>query len=96
MTRALPAIIGGLFVIISVSGAQAQSLRGSTTSMQRQNEAARNLEFSFLKRPKEVAKFADLGLLVRVPGNSKYLLAGVSYPYARPAIKTFVERLASQ
>jgi LysM repeat protein len=33
---------------------------------------------------------------VRLPGNSAYRLAGVSYPYARPPIKTFVERLASQ
>jgi LysM repeat protein len=95
MARALPAIIGGLF-IIGVTGAHAQTLRGSETSMQRQNAAARKNEFSFLKKPTQVSKFADLGLLVRVPGNSKYLLAGVSYPYARPAIKTFVERLAGQ
>ncbi|MEO5509758.1 MAG: DUF5715 family protein [Longimicrobiales bacterium] len=95
MTRALPAIIGGLF-IIGVTGAHAQTLRGSQTSMQRQNAAARNNEFSFLQRPTQVSKFADLGLLVRVSGNSKYLLAGVSYPYARPVIKTFVERLAAQ
>jgi hypothetical protein len=95
MARALPAIIGGLF-IIGVTGAHAQTLRGSSTSMQRQNEAAKKNAFSFLQRPHEVSKFADLGLLVRLPGNSKYLLAGVSYPYARPAVKTFVERLAGQ
>jgi LysM repeat protein len=95
MARALPAIIGGLF-IIGVTGAHAQTLRGSETSMQRQNAAAKRSEFSFLQRPREVSKFADLGLLVRLPGNSKYLLAGVSYPYARPVIKTFVERLSAQ
>lgn len=95
MVRALSAIIGGLFVI-GATGVQAQTLRGSSTSMKKQNLAAKRSEYSFLQRPGEVAKFADLGLLVRVPGNSKYLLAGVSYPYARPPIKTFVERLASQ
>jgi hypothetical protein len=98
MARPLPAIIGGLFVFagISASGANAQTLRGSSTSMHRQNGIAKKNEYSFLKRPSEVSKFADLGLLVRLPGNSQYMLAGVSYPYARPPIKTFVERLASQ
>ena len=97
MARPLPSIIGGLLIIgITASSAHAQTLRGSTTSMKRQNGVAKKNEYSFLKRPSEVAKFADLGLLVRLTGNSHYLLAGVSYPYARPPIKTFVERLASQ
>ena len=95
MARALPAIIGGL-LIVGASAAQAQTLRGSPTSMQRQNEAARKNDYSFLRTARDVSKFADLGLLVRMQGNSHYLLAGVSQPYARPAIKTFVERLAAQ
>lgn len=98
MARPLPAIIGGLFLIAAsnASSAHAQTLRGSSTSMQRQNVVAKKSAYSFLRRPSEVSKFADLGLLVRLSGNSHYLLAGVSYPYARPPIKTFVERLSSQ
>lgn len=98
MARPLPTIIGGLFIFVTMGGssAEAQTLKGSSTSMHRQNGIAKKNEYSFLKRPSEVSKFADLGLLVRLSGNSHYLLAGVSYPYARPPIKTFVERLAGQ
>jgi LysM repeat protein len=95
MARALPAIIGGL-LIVGASAAQAQTLKGSPTSMQRQNAAARKNDYSFLRTVRDVSKFADLGLLVPVKGNAHYLLAGVSQPYARPAVKTFVERLAAQ
>jgi hypothetical protein len=95
MMRALSAIISGL-LILGATGAQAQTLRGSASSMERQNAAARRNDFSFLRRATQVAKFADLGLLVKLPGNRHYELANVSYPYARPAVKTFVERLASQ
>lgn len=95
MTRALPALIGGL-LIIGAADVQAQSLRGSSLSMERQNQIAKSNDFSFLQTRSEVSKFVDRGLLVRLGGNSQYELAGVSYPYARPQIKTFVERLASQ
>lgn len=64
--------------------------------MQRQNGIARNHDYSFLRTSSQVNRFVDLGLLVRLPGNGDYELARVSYPYARPAIKLFVERLASQ
>jgi hypothetical protein len=33
---------------------------------------------------------------VRIPGGANYQLAGVSYPYGRPALRTFVERLSAQ
>ena len=36
------------------------------------------------------------GDLVHLPGNADYTLKEVSFPYARPEIKLFVERLAAR
>ena len=76
----------------------AQSLRGSRTSLLRQNEAAREHDFSYLRTSSDVREFAERGLLVRLRGNSDYRLASgyVSFPYARPEVKLFIERLADQ
>lgn len=64
--------------------------------MQRQNGIARNHDYSFLRTSGQVERFVGLGLLVKLAGNADYELARVSFPYARPGVKTFVERLASQ
>lgn len=77
-------------------GSQAQSLLGSRDSMLRQSLAAREHDFTYLRTSDDVRDFADRGLLVRLRGNSNYQLGTVSFPYARPEVKTFVERLASQ
>jgi LysM repeat protein len=89
------AIIGFLLCLDSASAA-AQSLRGSPQAMQQQNRIARQHDFTFIQTGAEVRRFVDAGYLVRLPGNADYDLASVSYPYARPAVKLFVERLASQ
>lgn len=64
--------------------------------MDRQNEQARAHDFTFLRDGNQVRTFANSGLLVRLPGNTNYTLNAVSYPYARPEVKLFVERLSSQ
>ena len=75
----------------------AQSLRGSMDAMQAQNRQARDHDFTFMETPSHVYRFRDQGLLVHLPGNGSYQLDDeVSFPYARPEVKTFVERLASQ
>jgi len=78
--------------------AQAQSLLGSHESLLKQNEEAREHDFTYLRTTSDVREFAQEGFLVRLPGNSDYDLAGdeVSFPYARPEVKTFVERLSDQ
>lgn len=88
----------GTLALFLVSGpTQSASLRGSRQSMTEQNRVAHNHDYTFLKSPRHVSKFVDLGLLVRLSGNRNYDLDDeVSYPYARPAVKTFVERLAKQ
>ncbi|HEX6903400.1 MAG TPA: DUF5715 family protein [Thermoanaerobaculia bacterium] len=76
----------------------AQSLLGSRSSMLRQNEAAREHDYSYLRTSSDVYRFVDRGLLVKLRGNSDYALASgyVSFPYARPEVKLFVERLSDQ
>jgi hypothetical protein len=77
---------------------EAQSLLGSHESLLRQNEEAREHDFTYLRTSSDVRDYAQQGLLVRLPGSADYELAGdeVSFPYARPEVKTFVERLSSQ
>jgi LysM repeat protein len=74
----------------------AQSLMGSKESLLRQNEEAREHDFTYLRTSSDVRDFADRGLLVRLRGNSDYLLASLSFPYARPEVKLFIERLSDQ
>ena len=96
--RALSAILLSL-IILFLAGApspEAQSLLGSRASLLRQNEEAQGHEFSYLQTASDVRDFADQGLLVRIPGDSDYWVVDVSFPYARPEVKTFIERLASQ
>lgn len=61
-----------------------------------QVDQARSHDFTFLQRPGDVRRFVRLGLLVRLRGNRDYDLARVSFAYARPAVRTFVHRLAAQ
>jgi hypothetical protein len=77
---------------------EAQSLLGSHESLLRQNEEAREHDFTYLRTTEDVRSYIQQGLLVRLPGNADYELATeeVSFPYARPEVKTFIERLSEQ
>lgn len=85
-------------VLLSLPGTlRGQSaLRGSTASMDRQEEQASRHDFSYLRDAAQVRRFVANGLLVPVRGNEHYEIHGVSFPWARPEVRTFVERLASQ
>jgi LysM repeat protein len=96
MERAAIVTIAGLLVCAAGAPLQAQSLRGSPQAMQQQNRIALQHDYTFIQTPAQVRRFVDAGYLVKLPGNADYALASVSYPYARPAVKLFVERLASQ
>jgi LysM repeat protein len=76
----------------------AQSLLGSRESLLRQNDEARDHDFTYLRTSADVRDFARRGLLVRVPGNGDYDIESdeVSFPYARPEVKLFIERLSEQ
>lgn len=64
--------------------------------MRLQNRIAKEHDYTFLRTAADVRRFIDLGLLVPFHGNGDYEIARVSHPYGRPALLTFVERLASQ
>jgi nucleoid-associated protein YgaU len=74
----------------------AQSLQGSTASLDRQNYAARQHDFSFLETDERVGFFAAQGWLVEVKPSAHLALRGVSFPYARSEVDLFLRRLARQ
>lgn len=89
-----------IFLVLSTAAPllRAQSLQGSRSSLLRQNAAAREHDFTYLRTSSGVHDFVKRGLLVRLRGDSNYKLASgyVSFPYARPEVKLFIERLSSQ
>lgn len=74
----------------------AQSLSGSSSSMTRQNQEAVRYGYSFLENAQAVSQFVDRGHLVKVSPNRYIELSDVSYPYARPGVKMFLDRLSNQ
>ncbi|MCA9729137.1 MAG: LysM peptidoglycan-binding domain-containing protein [Candidatus Eisenbacteria bacterium] len=64
--------------------------------MLKQNRVAKQQNYSFLRNGAQVRQFVDAGYLVKISGNRDYELSGVSHPYARPQVKTFIERLSKQ
>jgi hypothetical protein len=81
---------------LAASPLDAQSLRGSPASMERQYRVAHDHGFTFVRTSSQVRQFVAAGYLVHLPGNLDYTLANVSHPYARPEVKLFVERLSAQ
>ena len=84
-----------IFVTIS-SVAHAQSLRGTWQSLDKQNREAKRHDFTYLSDSSQVYRFVDAGLLVALQGNADYELKAVSFPYARPESRLFIERLSAQ
>jgi LysM repeat protein len=78
------------------SALEAQSLLGSRASMERQNQQAIRYGYTFLRTSQSVRKFVDEGHLIRISADRDLELHDVSYPYARPAVKTFIDRLSGQ
>ncbi len=94
-----------VFVVLSVlipwlgltpQPGEAQVPRGSPASLDRQNEQARQHDFSYLRTPDEVRRLVDAGYLVPVRPNRDFDVHNVSFPYTRPEVRVFIERLASQ
>lgn len=75
---------------------QAQSLRGSTRSVDYQFRSAQDHDFTFLQSPAQVERFVEAGYLVQVRPSRYLELHGVSYPFARSETRTFILRLSEQ
>ncbi len=96
--RAATASAVALVVLACVlpAEASAQSLRGSPASLDIQNRIAREHDYTYLDTPRRVSYFVEQGYLVRVRPNRDYTLHAVSFPYARPEVALFIERLGQQ
>ena len=95
--RCAAVLAGAVLLLGGLPGlAPAQSLRGSRSSLDRQVAQARQHDFSHLANAGQVRRFVDAGYLVPISGNRDYTLHDVSFPFARPEVRLFVERLATQ
>lgn len=74
----------------------AQSLRGSTASLDRQNRIARQHDYTYIDNGDRVRYFAERGWLVRIRANADFDMHAVSFPYARPEVELFLKRLGRQ
>lgn len=89
-------LAGGMLFAVPAHAARVE-LRGSPASMENQNQIAQQQGYTFIGSPAEVKEFVAKERLVRVKSNDDFRIAdGVSFPYARPVVKTFVERLGAQ
>jgi hypothetical protein len=88
----------GLAVLLATSArvARADALAGSPSSMVHQHAIAVEERYSFLRTPKEVSRLVAQGGLVPVADGENYALSKVSFPYARPEVKSFIEHFAAE
>ena len=86
-----------LAVLLAFPGrtALASELAGSPSSMVHQHAVAVEEDYTFLRTPADVRRFVDAGRLVPVKPTSDYTLSGVSYPYTRPEVLSFIEHFAA-
>lgn len=92
--RAAAAALLALGAFLSVPAA-AQSLRGSARSVSRMHHYAVRHGLRFYHSSRDVRRAVRDDRFVRLSGNADYRLHDVSFPYVRPAARTFVERLAA-
>lgn len=86
-----------LFLSCVWAPVNAQSLRGSPRSLDIQNQMARLHDYSYIVTPAQLERFVAAGYLVPVRGNADFRInSGVSYPYARKTVQTFLARLGNQ
>jgi hypothetical protein len=94
--QARAAVALTLLSMFPLGSAFAAGLGGSMTSMRKQYQIARQNDFTFLRTPAQVREFVRDERLEQVESNDVLLVNKVSFPYARPAVALFIERLAGQ
>ena len=98
MVRDLSLLFGlSVFLASGIDPVEGQALRGSEASVNRAYVRAEAYDFTFLQTDAHVQRFLDAGHLVRfVRSSGDFVLHDVSFPYGRPEVKLFVERLGAQ
>ena len=94
-TTVMPFRLALALLIVTPSVATAQ-LKGSEKSVVRQHRVAKSNGYAFLRNAAQVREFVREDRLERVSSNRNVVVDGVSFPYARPAVKLFIERLGAQ
>lgn len=98
-SRVLPALVAGGLMAAALCAPPvfAQSLQGSRASVDLQYRMAEAHDYTLIDTPARVRYFAEQGWLVPVPsGRDVVVKNDVSFPYARPEVKLFIERLGAQ
>lgn len=91
LSRLVPALL-----LVAAGVAQAQTLKGSPGSIDRQYKAAVSYGYAFVDSARSVKRYVEPGHLVRVNPDRYLELHDVSYPYGVPATKLFLNRLSRQ
>lgn len=89
-------IVLTLTITLTATITQAQTLKGSRNSMERQYQVALQNGYGFAQTAAFVNKYVSSGDLVRVSENRHFELHDVSYPFARPPVKNFIEKISAQ
>lgn len=85
-----------LALLVAMPTTAIAQLKGSESSVKRQHRVAKRNDYTFLRNAAQVREFVREDRLERVRSNRDIVLENVSFPYARPAVKLFVERLGAQ
>lgn len=93
----VPATLLATLLLAPPTPAGAASLTPSRSGLMRQVRAARAHDYTYIRDDRQVRYFVERGWLVHLPGNRNYRVKrGTPNQYARPEVRLFVERLASQ
>jgi len=86
-----------LLALAPAAHAIADELEGSRDSLLKAYRVAKRNDYTFLRTSADVKKFVAAERLVRVKSNADFAVKStVRFPYARPAVKLFIERLSRQ
>ena len=97
MVRRMSLLAGFLiFLAPGIGPVHGQALRGSEASVNRAYVRAEDHDFTFLQTAAQVQRFVEAGYLVRIRNDRDFVLHDVSFPYGRPEVKLFIERLGGQ
>lgn len=89
-----PIAAGAFLLVLAGADVHGATLRGSRGSLLKQQKFAKQHDFSTLRTKAEVRKFVRAGRLVPIRSGGDLQLAGVEFPYARPELRVFLDRLA--
>jgi hypothetical protein len=82
--------------VLPTGFARAADFTGTPAKMVRQHEIAVEESYSFLRTAADVKRLVASGALVPVAANGDFTLSRVSFPFARPEVRSFVEHFAAR